>query len=493
MKRLVIFVHGWSVTDTSTYGELPKRLRSEARNDPSLELDVRHLHLGKYVSFQDEVRLDDLARGFQAALEREVALRDDQRFVCITHSTGGPVVRHWWQHFYLAEDRPCPMSHLIMLAPANFGSALAQLGKTRLSRIVKSLFEGVEPGTGVLDWLELGSADAWALNAAWIRMRGFAEGEAPVFPFILTGQSIDRNVFDHLNNYTGEMGSDGVVRVAAANLNATYVRLEQEAPAPGDVPDRLPLAISEIAVPEPTAFALVARKSHSGEKMGIMRSVKDDGKTHPTVTALLRCLKVDNSDDYSKLRTAFERQTQRVIAAERYEHIRKIGPDATYFHDACSMVIFRFRDDQGHPLHDYRLYLTGNKNERDALPEGFFVDRQRNERNPNYLTYYLNYDRMHGMGPVSVKVRNRNTRVRDALPGTPRLGFEIAGEPDEGYAHYLPGWISASKRTLAAFLKPHQTTMVDIVLRRVVRSGAFTITTNLNPEPFDEQAIGEPI
>ena len=48
------------------------------------------------------------------------------------------------------------MSHLIMLAPANYGSALAQLGKQRLSRI-KSWFEGVEPGQGVLDWLELGS------------------------------------------------------------------------------------------------------------------------------------------------------------------------------------------------------------------------------------------------------------------------------------------------------------------------------------------------
>jgi hypothetical protein len=76
--------------------------------------------------------------------------------------------RELGQRFYaVSKDRVCPMSHLIMLAPANFGSALAQLGKSRISRL-KTWFEGVEPGTGVLDWLELGSPEAWKLNRAWI-------------------------------------------------------------------------------------------------------------------------------------------------------------------------------------------------------------------------------------------------------------------------------------------------------------------------------------
>ena len=156
MKALrVIFVHGWSVTNTDTYGELPERLRAEAKKHPSIRLSMDHIHLSRYVSFRDEVRLDDLSRWFQAALERNIKLPDGERFICITHSTGGPVIRDWWQRYYLDTGNPCPMSHLIMLAPANFGSALAQLGKGRLSDI-KSMFQGVEPGTGVLDWLELG-------------------------------------------------------------------------------------------------------------------------------------------------------------------------------------------------------------------------------------------------------------------------------------------------------------------------------------------------
>jgi hypothetical protein len=234
-RRRVVFVRGWSVTTTDTYGQLPERLEAEARSNLNLQLDVEHVFLSKYVSFHDEVKVDDLSRGFQAALERQVKLEAGERFVCVTHSTGGPVIRNWWQSHHPAEGSSCPMSHLVMLAPANFGSALAQLGKSRLSDI-RAMFEGVEPGKGVLDWLELGSPESMALNLEWIRRKDdVAAAEPPVFLFVLTGQSIDRGLFDHLNNYTGEMGSDGVVRAAAANLNAAYVKLVQKPVRAADV------------------------------------------------------------------------------------------------------------------------------------------------------------------------------------------------------------------------------------------------------------------
>ena len=165
----IVFVHGWSVHHTDTYGELPRRLLTEAAAGNCPALDLHNIFLGKYVSFRDEVRVEDLARGFEAALQAELGplLKAGRRFVCITHSTGGPVARDWWQRYNLDPKRPCPMSHLIMLAPANFGSALAILGKGKLSRMA-SWWDGVEPGQGVLDWLELGSPEAWQLNRNWI-------------------------------------------------------------------------------------------------------------------------------------------------------------------------------------------------------------------------------------------------------------------------------------------------------------------------------------
>jgi hypothetical protein len=126
---LLVFVHGWSVTNTDTYGGLPAALVKNA--PPELALQITHVFLGKYVSFADEVKVDDLARGMQHALSEEVLprLAKEERFECITHSTGGPVVRKWVDLFYRDKLDKCPLNHLVMLSPANHGSALAQLGK----------------------------------------------------------------------------------------------------------------------------------------------------------------------------------------------------------------------------------------------------------------------------------------------------------------------------------------------------------------------------
>ncbi len=126
-KIIIVFVHGWSVTDTSTYGELPQRLRREA-GAAGLVLQLTDIFLGRYISFHDEVRLCDISRAFHAALRDQLgnALANGERFVCITRSTGGPVLRDRWDHYY--QKNPAngtyPMSHLIMLAPANYGRGL---------------------------------------------------------------------------------------------------------------------------------------------------------------------------------------------------------------------------------------------------------------------------------------------------------------------------------------------------------------------------------
>src|SRR5690606_15531043 len=227
---IVVLVHGWSVRNTDTYGELPARLRREARRDPALGLDVRNLWLSKYISFHNEVHLEDISRAFEAALRRELGDALGTRPVAIvTHSTGGPVVRDWMQRFYIDRGGPAPASHLVMLAPANFASALAQLGRSRLSRL-KTWFEGVEPGLGVLDWLELGSPENLALNLAWLRTAPRLARQG-VYSFVLTGASIDHRLYDFLNSYTGELDSDGVVRVAGANLDFRHVVLRQVAPS----------------------------------------------------------------------------------------------------------------------------------------------------------------------------------------------------------------------------------------------------------------------
>ena len=63
----LIFVHGWSVTNTNTYGELPQAL-SNAAGSYDLDLDIQHIYLGRYISFHDEVTMDDICRAMDKAL-----------------------------------------------------------------------------------------------------------------------------------------------------------------------------------------------------------------------------------------------------------------------------------------------------------------------------------------------------------------------------------------------------------------------------------------
>jgi len=494
--KIVILVHGWSVTNTDTYGELAARLKSEARTH-GLAIDIRHIWISKYVSFADEVRLEDLSRGFEAAIRRELGKELDKgrRFACITHSTGGPAIRDWWNRFHPeSSSESCPMSHLIMLAPANFGSALAQLGKSRVSRL-KSWFQGVEPGQGVLDWLELGSPESWDLNYDWIhRGTNPVEGDAPVFPFVLTGQTIDRKLYDNLNPYTGELGSDGVVRVPAANLNASYIRLVQNAHNAAK-PNELVLDKACSTTTQRSAFAVIRGCSHSGDDKGILRSIEDDRKAHPALRAIVACLKVKTAADYLRTSQRFERQNDTVRQSELTEKQRGFFKTRYFVHDRRSMAIIRLRDHLGYTLTDFDFLLTGKGNSANMLPEGFFLDRQRSSRDRGTLTYFVNQTLMHGSGIVRHK--SDNHIVRPTSPPMTSLGVRITPRPGDGFVHYREAVLRASKQHLNTFLRADQTTLVDIVLRRVVGRGVYELRNSAGAKPkgedFRKQRPGSPI
>jgi hypothetical protein len=462
----IIFVHGWSVTNTDTYGGLPEAL---CKNAPAaLNLTVGHLYLAKYVSFSDEVMVDDIARGMEAAVKAEVLpkLAKGERFASITHSTGGPVVRAWISTFYGDALNKCPLSHLVMLAPANHGSSLAQLGKGKLSRM-KFFVGGVEPGVGVLNWLELGSDQSWALNKKWL---DYDLVNAGLYTFVLTGQTIDRSFYDNLNSYTGEAGSDGVVRVTAANMNYGLVRLEQQANG---------FKLSKPGHAQTTALGVLPELSHSGEVMGIMRSVKanDDG-SHPTVAATLRCLNVHSAGTYKSCVTALHQLTDKTQEQERSRPekglflFKRKFTTSRYF-----MLVFRVTDDRGNSLSDYEIVFTaGPHYDPNHLPPGFFIDRQRNSKNPGKLTYFLDYDTM---APWFQK-----PQLED------KFGFRIAARPNEGYAYYTVGEHRGTFSSLAKYFAPNQTVMVEVVLQRRVMQGVFKLTQDLKPEEFKKQPKG---
>ncbi len=445
----LIFVHGWSVTHTSTYGDLPKSI-AVAGKASGLAIDIEHIYLGKYISFHDEVSMDDIARALQRALQDLPGNQQSiQPFSCITHSTGGPVVRYWLDKYYSENSvQPLPLEHLLMLAPANHGSSLAALGKQRVGRI-KAWFSGVEPGQRVLDWLSLGSEGQWRLNQRGLNYQYLAKG---CYPFVFIGQAIDSKFYDFLNSYLVEAGSDGVVRVAGANMNYRYWALQQssrlvakESPKYYQLHATNTQAIREAqAVP----LAVFSQFSHSGRKMGIMANKSNTAEHQLLVEQLLACLKVDSAEAYQQRAVEmqqFTEQQQALAPADKKQPIAKF----------CMLVI-RVCDQYGEAIKypDYDiLLLAGKAYKPNQLPKGFLVDKQMNTQS-HCLVYYLDADKM--------------SKIKDGC-----FGIQVLARPNKGLSFYHKTQFRSEGLAIQQVFTTNQTCYLDIRLHREVDENVF--------------------
>jgi hypothetical protein len=476
----LVFVHGWSVTNTSTYGRMPQEVQQQAAA-AGLPLSLADIWLSEYVSFDDTVTMADLVRGFDHAL-RDLHLTDAS-FACITHSLGGPVVREWMR---AQRDRPgststIRLSHLVMLAPANFGSALAQLGKGVLGKL-KAWWDGIEPGQRILDWLELGSAGSLSLNLDTVH--GKDPATRGQFAFVLTGDRPDRALYDHLNSYTGENGSDGVVRIASANLNARHAVLSVHDGNRGPLIDTLSLTL--LRGPR-FAFKVVADASHAGSARGILTRAAPG-----TVEAVVRCLGIRDDAGYRALCDTFDRENVQRDAAKVELEPAGPFPPRVHIHDPCSQLILRLADDAGEPLAGTRFLLTaGAQASPDLMPAGFMLDRQANARQRSTITLFLNHALLAGDARVPDPRAPRKS-LRPATLSHRPYGANVQPPDLAGLVHHVLAR-SAAGEDLFALFGAHQTTVLDLILPRRVHAGVFRLTRNLAPESFARPAAGSDI
>lgn len=457
----LIFVHGWSVADTRTYGQLPQAL-TKAASAFNLKINIQHIHLGKYISFHDEVSVDDISRAMQTALhELPGNANKIQAFSCITHSTGGPVVRHWIDKFYGAKNlNELPLKHLVMLAPANHGSSLAILGKARVGRI-KAWWNNIEPGQRVLDWLCLGSDGQWSLNERYLK---YQYAKNSFYPFVLSGQGIDNSFYDFLNDYLIEPGSDGVVRVTGANMNYRYLTLVQniEQKTPNKPNTFQLIAKGNIKKSQPVPLGIYKKYSHSGKTKGIMQSVKAEDINNPVVQDILQCLKVSSNDAYKK----------------RHDELHAMSNKQQAGEDTYCMLVFNIRDDHGNQIkdQDYDLFLlAGDKYKENKLPQGFFKDRQMNPESGR-LVYYLNANKM-----------------REIEGG--KFGLRVVARPEKGFAYYRPAEFHSNGIKSTSILVANETVYIDIILHRFVDKNTFKFSSaKSKPHSFsDSQPSGKAV
>ena len=234
-------------------------------------------------------------------------------------------------------------------------------------------------------------------------------------------------------------------------MNCRYIALAQSR----DVIRKSPLTFSlystsrQPKVPKTVPLGVFGNLSHSGKKMGIMRSVKHGAEQSMLVVQeIMRCLQVNTSEAYS----------------ETIKRLNKLTDEQQAGKDRFSMLIFNIHDDTGERFarDDFDVFLlAGRKYQPQSLPGGFFQDRQMN-RLTNNLVYYLNADKM--------------AFIQDGL-----WGVRIVARPTSGFSRYAAAEFRSDGIGMRNIVTPNQTTYVDVTLRRIVDKNIFRFDTADQP------------
>jgi pimeloyl-ACP methyl ester carboxylesterase len=483
MKPIVL-IHGYSSESPTAdpesietiYGDLPRRLRES--------YDVVEVDLSRYVSLNDSVSIADIARALNRALLEQHADLLEGGFHVVIHSTGALVIRTWIRLF---SPKPSPIRNLVYLAGANLGSGWASIGQGQVARWGRFVFErGAQRGVKVLQSLELGSSPTIDLHLSFIQPDSRIIEDYKVQEFVIIGTQADPAWFTLPIRYAHEDGSDGVVRVAAGNLNFNHLVITpnesaallpwpsiqaavQAAAVKGDFPQYYSLAAQSYAGKDRPMVpcGIPYRCSHYGEKMGVV----DGSIPRDQVERMLK-LALETSERttaaYQRAATAFDRET--ALTFENAKTMQKPGPfnflnDPRNQYDPHAQVIFRLRDQDGLPIPiaSSDIFFVSEQGEKGTIPIQSIIEHTSvSGVSPNVIVFYLR----------TQKFDRRSKDWVDQLANVSDFALEItaiepAAPAQNPLVSYLPLRIPLSAKEIRALIQPHRTTIVDVTLLRL--------------------------
>ncbi len=429
MADKVFLVHGWSVTETTTYQALHLKLAEAG-------FELREIFLGKYVSLDDHVEVKDIAAAMHRAMEEHLKKTPwTDRFHIITHSTGALVTKEWIVRHYVgryAEKKP--LQNVIFLAGPHFGSRLAHHGRSMLAH---AAYLG-PTGRKILTSLELGSIFSWENNGAWLDTGNWRK--KGIRPYCLIGDRVERNYFkSKIFPASYERGSDMVVRVAAANLNFRRYELNAET-------GKMRLVGETSGIP----FAALKDYVHSGDKRGIMKCItsraRPDQAKYLNLNLILQCLRVVSGSDYEKIRGLCSRLTSDIRQTR--------GPFA--------QLDFRFRDETGAPIDDYRFALGAIVDGQEKLSKTV-AHIHKNKLDGSHLTAFINLKEFE-----------------------PNLVYFMVLDSDSGTSlyRYVPDPFKSKKtdHRLTDIIRADQTTQIDVIFGRQPHRNLFVFYRGDDPD-----------
>ncbi|HZF14247.1 MAG TPA: alpha/beta fold hydrolase [Thermoanaerobaculia bacterium] len=479
-KPQVLILHGWS--DTS------KSFRPLASFLAANGYDTVPVWLGDYISLDDDVGVQDVAKRLDAEVREQLqSQRLQAPFDMIVHSTGGLVAREWLSSYCLPAGN-VPVKRLVMLAPANFGSRLAQLGQSMLGRLVKGWGNWFHTGKTMLGHLELASPYLWDLAQRDLFIPLGKEtapsiyGPTGVWPFVIVGS---HPYADALRRIVNENGSDGTVRVCAANLNVKGVTVDFARNEKDPV-----LTQWALRSQEPIPFAVLPNRTHGSIVDPAGKS--DIAVTSPNLQAqlgelILKALSCDSPDAYRTLASDWEAISDDTAKLANDDALRKSvfvedGTAPELFH-RFFQVITHVIDDHGADVLDYFLEFMSPDSDRSTDAAVYFhrqvlVDVHNNGANPAYRCLYA--DRNDLMTNYYGMIRKAADKV---------LNMSISANPPGDNISYFDNFVVGAKGTITVhrldenqapgrWLERNRTHFVQIVIPRCAKDGVFKMVQN---------------
>lgn len=445
-RRPLLILHGWSDVAASM-APLAAVLSAQ------LPHDVQHCALADYLTLDDHVTYDDLVEGFQQAWLAQGLPTERHAVDVVVHSTGGLVIRDWLTRYYTPQT--APIKHLLMLAPANFGSFLAHKGRAFFGRILKGMGHGkpFEVGSELLKGLELGSPYSWDLA-----MRDcFSED-----PFYGPGRTLC-TVFvgtDHYHGFAGathEQDSDGTVRWSCAHLNPVHWSVDLSRDA----------HIKKLNIRQSTGltgFSLLPGLNHST----IVGKGKPFAKKH--VEKMLQALTVSD-DRFSGWCSQLSQETEALFDGETVQGFQN--------------MVVRVHDQYSKPVSDYFLSFT-ERGQDGHWVSGLFhkhvhcATHVYGDR-PAFRSLYLNTQPLREMSDDW-----------DALHINLRALPSLEVEDKKEVVGYMPlddehgSVIVVPRAYLSEMMQPHRTLLLDVCLPRVHRQAVFQLKSF---ESFEDDLV----
>lgn len=387
MAGQVLIVHGWS-DGSDSFQPLARFLTGNG-------YDAKTLWLGDYISMDDDVRVQDVAIRMAEVIDARIAGGELQAsFDMIVHSTGGLVVRAWLTTRYGDDPSRCPMKRLLMLAPANYGSKLAAIGKSMLGRLVKGFKHGFHTGTSMLNDLELSSPFQWELAQRDVLIAPGGDktryyGDGAVWPFVIVGT---RGYTGFLRQIANENGADGTVRVCAANLNARGVTIDFRETDPDKMmipwQSRLDCDVPLAVLPTRTHGSIIdPERTDPDNQDDIIETAAEKQQLGQLILEALACA---SFDDYRKIQQRWEAVSEQT--AQRYLDDPE-NPQAESYHQYMQMNAYVV-DDHGKPVPDYFLEFFSNPAKADDqaniyLHTNVLEDVKKNSQNEALRNLYF--------------------------------------------------------------------------------------------------------